>query len=293
MIVATQKKGLGKGLGALFSNDESSENLDTSGVIELDINKIEPSLNQPRKYFEEDSLIELSNSIKQFGIIQPILVKVEGDFYSIIAGERRFRAARLANLSTIPAIIKDYNEVEILQVALIENIQRMDLNPIEEAVCFKKLIDEYFFTQEDIGLKVGKSRAIISMSISLLSLDTRVQDFIIEAKLNRNHGRILLSVTDNDDQFMLANEIVDNNIPAIVAEKLVSDFLQQKKSEDIKTPSLQKNDNKYSYLENDLKSILGTKVSIKDGKNKGKIEIEYYSEDDLDRLLTTLKKIGG
>jgi ParB family transcriptional regulator, chromosome partitioning protein len=293
MIVATQKKGLGKGLGALFSNDESSENLDTSGVIELDINKIEPSLNQPRKYFEEDSLIELSNSIKQFGIIQPILVKVEGDFYSIIAGERRFRAARLANLSTIPAIIKDYNEVEILQVALIENIQRMDLNPIEEAVCFKKLIDEYFFTQEDIGLKVGKSRAIISMSISLLSLDTRVQDFIIEAKLNRNHGRILLSVTDDDDQFMLANEIVDNNIPAIVAEKLVSDFLQQKKSEDIKTPSLQKNDNKYSYLENDLKSILGTKVSIKDGKNKGKIEIEYYSEDDLDRLLTTLKKIGG
>jgi ParB family transcriptional regulator, chromosome partitioning protein len=284
------KKGLGKGLGALIEADNSSNSIySKSGVLQIDITKIEPNKSQPRKYFDEDSLTILADSLKEFGLIQPIIVKEEDGYYSIIAGERRFRAARLAKFDKIPAIIKDYNQVEILQVALIENIQRQDLNAIEEALCFKRLIDEYFFTQEEVASKIGKSRNSISNSLSLLSLDLSVQNFIIENKLTPAHGRSLLQIKDHDKLFDVIDTIIENNLSVKETDRLIKSIVNFTPMQD----NFKHIQNKYKYLESDLKTILGTKVNIKHSKNgdKGKIEIEYYSDDELDRLLNTFKQI--
>lgn len=286
------KKGLGRGLEALIStgpDEVEVQDQDRSGVVEVDILKIEPNSRQPRKYFDEEALRELAESIREFGVIQPIVVKDEGSYYSIIAGERRWRAARLAKLSTVPVIIKDYNDLQILQVALIENIQRKDLNPIEEAACFRRLVDEYFYKREDIAEKIGRSRQYISNMLSLLALDTRVQDFIIEGKLTAFHGRALLLARENPElQYKAADRIIEDGLSARAAEGLIKSMLrapQQMPEKNVTTAD-------YSHAEQDLKTIFGTKVQIKDGKNnKGKIEIEYYSPDDLDRLLGLIKQL--
>ncbi len=282
------RKALGKGIGVLIPTENPENTQDKSGVIEVDINKIEPNKMQPRKYFDEDSLNELAESLKTFGIIQPLIVKEEEGYYSIIAGERRWRAARIAKLKTLPVIIKEYNAVEMLQVALIENIQRKDLNPVEEALCYKRLIDEYFYSQEDVAEKVGKSRSTVSNAISLLNLDERVQNFIIEGKLSVAKGRALLALSNIDFQLELAEKIIDEDLSLKDIEKQIQLINQNSQAKKNNLP--QKNTN-YLQAEQDLKHILGTKVLIKDGKNKGKIEIEYYSNDELDRLMSIFKSI--
>lgn len=300
-----QKKGLGKGLGALLNNieeksekDEKKEkNEKKSGIINIDINKIEPNAGQPRKYFDDESLEGLAESIKSFGIIQPLIVKDEGEYYSIIAGERRWRAARLAKLKEIPVIIKEYNEVETLQIALIENIQRQDLNPIEEAYCYKKLSDEYFFSQEDIANKVGKSRSVISNALVLLNLDSKVQNFIVECKISASHGRALLSIKNPEKQFQLAEQIIEDQMSLRELENEINFFNEylekiklkeyEKEKIDIKKENIEKIS--YKKIESDLQTIFGTKVAIKPGKKKSKIEIEYFSPDELDRLLGIIK----
>lgn len=286
------KKGLGKGLGALIVSNENFIDMDNekrSGVIEVDINRIEPNANQPRKHFEEESLHELASSIKEFGVIQPLLVKKEEGYYSIIAGERRWRAARIAKIEKVPVIIKDYNELETLQVALIENIQRADLNPIEEAYCYKRLSEDFFFTQEDIAQKVGKNRTFISNSMRLLSLDSRVRVFVSENRISMGHARALLPIENPDDQFNIAEEIIENELSVRETEDYVADY---KKNDSAKKADKKPAEkwNEYKSLEDELKTILDTKVSIKGSKNKGKIEIGYYSPEDLDRIILFLRK---
>jgi len=283
------KKALGRGLNALISAHDEPVEEQLSGVVEINVNKIEPNRQQPRKYFDQEALEELAASIEEYGVIQPIIVKNEGSYYSIIAGERRWRAARVAKLEKVPAIIKDYNDLQVLQIALIENIQRADLNPIEEAMCFKRLIDEYFFKQEDIGEKIGRSRQYISNMLNLLQLDPRVQNFIIEGKLTAYHGRILLMAKNNNElQYEMADKIIEEGLSARAAEQIIKNKLEnnkQVKKESVELPKID-----YSRIEEDLKTIFGTKVQIRDGKdNRGKIEIDFYSQEDLDRLLGLIR----
>lgn len=285
------KKGLGKGLNALISetNMEKIESDAASGVLEVDINKVEPNRNQPRKHFDETSLRELAESISEHGILQPLLVNKEAEgYYSIVAGERRWRAARLAKLTHIPIIIKDYSESETLQIALIENLQREDINPIEEALSYKRLMDEFFFRQEDIAGKIGKSRSSVSYCLSLLQLDTRVQELLANKALNPSAAKTLLQLNDGDKQLQAAERIIRDGLSAVQAEKYIKSLIAEE-------PDTGVSDKKpksagYTHLERDLNIILGTKVNIRDGKNKGKIEIEYYSPEDLDRLIGFFKQ---
>jgi len=286
----TTKKGLGKGLGALITQTqtENAPGKDGyTGVLEIDINKIEPNRNQPRKHFDEDALNELADSIREHGILQPLIVTQENEgYYSITAGERRWRAARLAKLTTVPVIIKDYNEPEALQVALIENLQRENINPIEEAVTYKRLIDEFFFRQEDIAAKIGKSRSYVSFCLSLLQLDSRVGDMIAADVISASVGKILLLTDNGDTQFQAARHIAEQELTAAAAKTYIETLLQQNETKTDKKPK----PNIYAHLERDLNYILNTRVSIKDGKNKGKIEIEYHSPEDLDRLIGFFKE---
>jgi len=295
------KRGLGKGLAALInteenlvsrgmSSDENKESQSSSGVLEIDINKIEPNKNQPRKRFEESALEELAQSITEFGIIQPLIVTEKDGFYSIVAGERRWRAARIAKIKTVPVIVKQFDEMETLQIALIENIQRQDLNPIEEALCYQKLSDIFFFRHEDIAAKIGKSRASVSGVLSLLKLDLRVQNFIIEGKLSASQGRKLLDVEDRNTQFEIAEKAIEEGLS--VAQiggiiELIKKALENPEPE--KETKKAQPDAVYKSIEKDLMTILGTKVNIKGKNNKGKIEIEYYSPEELDRLIGIFK----
>jgi len=293
---ALQKKGLGRGLGALIADVEATkeehsgqDKTDKSGVLMIDINRVEPSKQQHRKYFDEEALDQLSESIRSFGVIQPLIVKEENGFYSIIAGERRWRAARRAGLSDVPVIIKEYTETDILQVALIENLQRQDLNPIEEASCYQRLIEEYFFTQDDVASRIGKSRSAISYALRLLELDEQVQSLLIDGKLSSGQGRLLTKVANPKDQLNCANEIAEKDMNLRDTEAFIERYLNpvapKSNSQRIYTQTAA-----YKNLEDDLKSVLGTKVSIHDGKKKGTIAIEYYSKDELDRLILLLRK---
>ncbi|MDR1558348.1 MAG: ParB/RepB/Spo0J family partition protein [Clostridiales bacterium] len=296
---AVLKKGLGRGLGALiadaeFTGEEYAKREDSrkTGVMTVDINRIEPSKQQPRKYFDEEALNQLADSIRTYGIIQPLIVKEENGYYSIIAGERRWRAARRAGLAEVPVLVKDYTETDTLQIALIENLQRQDLNPIEEATCYQKLIEEFFFTQDDVATRIGKSRAAISYAISLLDLDKRVQGFIIESKLSPAHGRLLTKLSEPDAQFMCAESIIERDMNYHDAEILVERCLHPREPKEFSLTHAFVQKASYKKLEDDLKTVLGTKVSINDGKKKGTIAIEYYSKDELDRLILLLRKAG-
>jgi ParB family chromosome partitioning protein len=278
--MAVNLKGLGKGLGALIST-EQVQSVDDSSVVEVNIEDIAPNKNQPRKYFDDELIQELSGSIKEFGIIQPLILKDEGNYYTIIAGERRWRAARLAGLHNIPAIIKDYTELEIIQIALIENIQRQDLNPIEEALCYKRLIDGYFFSVDELSNKVSKSKNSIYTLISLLNLDDIVQNFIISGELSISHARLLLSLDDTTKQRDMAEMIVKSDLSV----REVNDILS---SRNTKVEVKRDNRNVYKETEMELKSLLGSKVNIKDKNNKGKLEIEYSSKEELERIIELL-----
>ncbi len=302
----THKKGLGKGIDALFDKNinnrtegDNNTDIDLDGkniVIEVDINKIEPNKNQPRTGFDEEKIAELAESIKEVGIVQPIVVKKNGDFFMIIAGERRWRAARKAGLKTIPVIIRDYDELKTLEASLIENIQRENLNPLEEAFTYKKFYDEFNFNQETIAKKVGKSRTAITNSMRLLNLDKRVQNFLKENKLSGGHARALLSITDGDLQFDAAEKVIEEGWSVRMTEDFVKKFLentekQNLKNENEKGKKAQPNSEMYSQIAKRLNDILGTKVNIKNGKNKGKIEIEYYSDEELDRIICLFNEI--
>lgn len=301
------KKGLGKGIDVLIpqakeKTKSEKENIRTKEVIKevvkevikevdtIDINRIEPNKNQPRKSFDEDAIHELAESIKQKGIIQPLVVqKSEKNLYTIIAGERRWRAAKIAGLKKIPVVVKNYSNQEIMEIALIENIQREDLNPIEEAKAYQRLIKDYRLKQDEVAEKVSKSRAAITNSLRLLKLDERVQDMVIEGKISSGHARTIITIEDKDKQYMIAQKIFDEKLSVRDVEKLMKALEAPEKPEK-KAP---KNDFVYRDLEQKMKAIMGTQVVIKNkNNNKGKIEIEYYSQAELERIYELLQKIN-
>jgi ParB family chromosome partitioning protein len=283
--MATKKSALGKGLGALIP--EMSNNKEEglkNGIIEVDINEIAPNEEQPRKNFDEEKLNSLADSIREHGIIQPIIVKKEGEYYKIIAGERRWRAARLAGLKKIPVIEKEMTEKDVMEVSLIENLQREDLNPIEEALAYKKLLDEFKLTQEDIAVRIGKSRSAIANSLRLLNLDKRIINYIIDGTLSEGHGKILAGIEDLELQYDIAKKIIDEGLNVRQTESLIKNLNSRKE----KTKQKPKKELYIKDLESRLKAVLGTKVTINKGRKKGKIEIEYYSEEDLQRIINML-----
>lgn len=280
--MAVKKSALGKGLGALIPEvDEAKLNIDKNGILEVDINYIAPNEKQPRKYFDEDKLNALSQSIKEKGVIQPILVTKDGEYYTIIAGERRWRAAKIAGLKKIPVIEKKLSDIEVMEISLIENLQREDLNPMEEAMAYKRLVEDFSLTQEEIANRVGKSRPAIANSLRLLNLDSRVANYIVEGTLSEGHGRMLVSIDKKDLQYEIAKKIIDESLNVRQTERLIKK-LNEKKSVNEKK---EKKDIYIKDIEEKLKNVLGTKVSINKSRKKGKIEIEYYSEDDFQRIL--------
>lgn len=291
-------KGLGKGLDSMIppkrtaraQAQASAANKDAnkSGEVILKINDVEPNKNQPRRTFNEDSLIELSESIKQHGIVQPLVVAKQKDYYEIIAGERRWRAAKIAGLKEVPVIIKDYSPQEIMEVALIENIQREDLNPIEEAKAYKNLIDEYNLKQDQVAEKVSKSRTAVTNALRLLKLDDRVQEMLINESISSGHARALLGLDDTEKQYNIATQIFDEKLSVRETEKLVK---QINRPEQPPKPKKElKNDFVYRDIEEKLKEKIGTKVKInRKTEDKGKIEIEYYSPEELEKILAYFK----
>lgn len=280
------KRGLGKGIDSLIPTDSKLKNEDKSeskSVSMLRISDIEPNKAQPRKMFNEDRLNELAESIKQHGIVEPLIVVKKDDYYEIVAGERRFRAAMIAGLTEVPVVIKDYSTEQIVEIALIENIQREDLNPIEEAKAYKQLIDEFSLKQDEVADKVSKSRTAITNALRLLKLDERVQNMVIEECISSGHARTLLAIENKEEQYDIACMVFDQKLSVRETEKLI------KKLNNKETPKKKiELDNKdiYADFEEKLKQSMGTKVSINRKSNtKGKIEIEYYSETELERII--------
>ena len=304
-MASKSKKGLGRGLGALFDDSKSekssegfdflsdlsdTEIADSDSIKMIKVRDIEPNKDQPRKTFDKEKLEILSSSIATHGIVQPILVKpnINGT-YMIVAGERRWRAAKLAKIKEVPCVIRQLDEPAVMEIALIENLQREDLNPIEEAEGYRRLMETCELTQEEVAEKVGRSRSAVANSLRLNNLSERVKQMVIDGKLSQGHARALLSITDDNEQFELAKFIIEKGLNVRQVEKLVSDTSENKKKP--KTKQVTGMMKKYfSEVENDLGSRLGTKVKISEGANKGKIEIEYYSKDDLERILFELKK---
>lgn len=308
--MAAKKSGLGRGLDALFpektvqskhqeikklnnmtespvSQEKEGKN---NGVMMVKISKVEPNREQPRKKFDEDSLLELSESIKQYGILQPLLVSDKKDYYEIIAGERRWRAAKLAGIKEVPIIIREFSSQETVEISLIENIQREDLNPVEEAMAYKRLIDEFHLKQDEIAERVSKSRTAVTNSLRLLKLDPRVQNMVIEEMITAGHARAILGISDPDTQEMVASRVFDHKLSVRETEELVKKILNpSKKKEKISNTA---EDAVYESLEEKMKGITGTRVFIRRKKNnKGKIEIEYYSRDDLERIIDLFESI--
>ena len=297
-----KKKGLGKGLDSLIPDNKSMKSVTSektveskedaaakSGVQVMKINEVEPNRDQPRKNFDEDALLELSDSIKQFGVLQPLLVRKRKDYYEIIAGERRWRAAKLAGVKEVPVIEKEYTDQEILEIGLIENIQRENLNPIEEAIAYKRLLKEFNLKQDEVAERVSKSRTAVTNSMRLLKLSDKVQQMIIDDMISTGHARALLAIDDPELQYTLANKIFDEKLSVRETEKLVKEIKNPKKPKE-KNPVA--NSFIYQDLEEKMKSVFGTKVSIASkGKGKGKIEIEYYSDDELEHLFDMMMSI--
>ncbi len=298
------KKGLGKGLDSLITDKvspkpasvrsiERPKSTHAADAVLVNIQKVEPNREQPRRKFDEDALLELSESIKQYGVLQPLLVQEKLDYYEIVAGERRWRAAKLAGLKEIPVIIKKLTRQEIMEISLIENIQREDLNPIEEAQAFKRLLSEFHLKQDEVAERVSKSRTAVTNSMRLLKLNEKVQQMVIDEMISTGHARALLGIDDPERQYIIAQKIFDEKLSVRDTEKLVkslqADFKKKKEEKSKPDP---KREAIYRDLEEQMKGILGTKVSIhqKDEK-KGKLEIEYYSQDELDRIIDMIRTI--
>ncbi|MTK06103.1 MAG: ParB/RepB/Spo0J family partition protein [Hungatella sp.] len=311
-----KRTGLGKGLGAIFGDEvmESAaeeqemrnhkeaehttpvpekEKVDseTGKELFLKISMVEPNHNQPRKEFREEALVELAESMKEYGVLQPLLVQKKGDYYEIIAGERRWRAAKLAGLKEVPVVIREYTKQQSMEIALIENVQREDLNPIEEARAYSILMQEFGLKQEEIAARVAKNRVTITNSMRLLKLDERIQEMLIQDQISSGHARALLAVEDGDLQYQLAGKIVAENMSVREVEKLVKSLSKKKEPKEVR-----EEDESISLifreLEDRMKTAMGTKVSInRKDKNKGRVEIEYYSEAELERIVELLESI--
>ena len=291
------KRGLGKGLDSLIPTNvmmesevkhatvstASSAEEGKDGTLMVKLSKVEPNREQPRKNFDEDSLQELAESLKQFGMLQPILVQNRGDYYEIVAGERRWRAAKLAGIKEVPIIVKDYTDQEIVEISLIENIQREDLNPIEEAQAYKRLLTEFHLKQDEVAERVSKSRTAVTNSMRLLKLCDEVQKMVVDDMISTGHARALISIEDPEEQYLIAQKIFDEKLSVREVEKLVKDLH--------KPPKPPKEENKtlqaiYQEISERLKQSLSTKVSVSAKQNgAGKIEIEFYNHEDLERLL--------
>lgn len=284
----SKKFGLGKGLNALIPEDleldkgikDNTNN--TSNLI--DINLIRSNQEQPRKSFDNERIMELSESIKHHGIVQPIILKKESDQYVIVAGERRWRAAKLAGVKEVPAIVMELSDKEVLEISLIENIQRQDLNSIEEAVAYKKLISEFNLTQDELSKRLGKSRVSITNTLRLLNLSENVQQYLIEGVISEGHGRALLAIDDSELQYELAQKVIDDKLSVRELELQIKKMKNSNENKLAKTNS-KANSPYYKDITERLQNYFGTKVNINDNNNKGKIEIEYYSEEDLQRIL--------
>lgn len=308
--MAVKRNGLGKGLDSLIPDksdkigkssgknvekkseiDESKKETEKSGTGEMmvKINQVEPNRDQPRKDFDEDALLELSDSIKQFGVLQPLLVQKKKDYYEIIAGERRWRAAKLAGVKEIPVIVKDFTEQEVVEISLIENIQRENLNPIEEAMAFKRLLEEFNLKQDEVAERVSKSRTAVTNSMRLLKLSDRVQQMIIDDMITTGHARALLAIDDEEQQYILATKVFDEKLSVRETEKLVKSLKNPKKP-----VAKEKIEHMFVYddIVDKMKNVMGTKVNINAKANgKGKIEIEYYSEEELERIYDLIMSI--
>ena len=302
--------GLGKGLDALIPNKAGGPSKEPakktrSAVVKKDkptekdnpaaeqlvkISSVEPNLNQPRRHFDEDALLELSESIKQYGVLQPLLVSDKKDYFEIIAGERRWRAAKMAGLKEVPVVVKEFTDQEIVEISLIENIQREDLNPIEEAMAYKRLMEEFHLKQDEIADRVAKSRTAVTNSMRLLKLSSKVQEMVIADMISAGHARALLGISDEALQETTAMKVFDEKLSVRETEKLVKNLVSPAKK--VKTERNTAEDAIYESLEEKMKGIMGTKVSIQRKKNnKGKIEIEYYSRDELERIIDLFESI--
>ncbi len=292
------KKGLGKGIESLIQN-QISDMIEESVKEEkpdtyLKVSMIDPNRNQPRKVFDENAMEELSDSIKKYGVIQPLIVRKQGSRYEIIAGERRWRAAKMAGLREVPVIIKNYTDQEIVEISLIENIQRENLNPIEEALAYQTLIKEFHLRQEDVAVRVSKSRTFITNTMRLLKLDERVQNMLSETMITSGHARALLAIENHDLQYETAMKVYDEGMSVRDVEKLVKRLStpQNRQKEELEHDNHEQYRVIYENAENRLKSIMGTKVNIKNKKdNQGKIEIEYYSLEELERIMELFDRI--
>ncbi len=280
-----KKMGLGKGIDSLFSQETSV--YPEGSIVELNITQVEPNANQPRKTFDDEKLEVLAESIRQHGLIQPIIVtKPVNDRYTIVAGERRWRAAKRAGLTKISAVIKDYNKKTVTEVALIENLQREDLNPIEEALGYKDLIEEHHLTQEEISGIIGKSRSAIANSMRLLSLEPELQQHLISGEISEGHARAALSLEGFVLREFFINRIIEDGLNVRQAEKLAKELQKEPKPQKVKETTAY--DIELKRIQSNLESQLGTKVKITNGNKKGKIEIEYYGNEDLERILNLL-----
>ena len=305
-----KKRGLGKGLGAIFGDDiveevvekketgSSGKKGDTSAEpeaqkeITVKLSKIEPNREQPRKSFNEEQLAELADSIKKFGVLQPLLVQKKKDIYEIIAGERRWRAAKLAGLKEVPVVIREYSPQQAMEIALIENVQRENLNPIEEALAYQKLMQEFQLKQEEIAERVSKNRTTITNSMRLLNLTKEVQQMLVEGRITSGHARALLAVEDPAAQLELARKIEQERLSVRETEKAVK-LLGREKKEKKKAAEDEALELAFKDLEERMKSVMGTKVNInRKDRSKGKIEIEYYSEAELERIVQLIESIG-
>ncbi len=300
------KKGLGKGLGALLGGDLTEETkkeepqekivvetkiVEVPKEVYLKISMIEPNQEQPRKEFNQEQLEELAESIRNYGVLQPIMVQKKGDLYEIIAGERRWRAAKMAGLKEVPVIIRDFDRQKKMEISLIENVQRSDLNPIEEAMAYRQLIEEFGLKQEEIAERVSKNRATIANSLRLLKLDPRIQELLVQGAISNGHARALLAIEDLEQQYAAAELIVKNGLSVREVEKLVKSLLKPARE---KEPKKEERDLSFIFqdLEERMKSIMGTKVMIhRKDKSKGRIEIEYYSEAELERIVELIESI--
>ncbi|MBS5324508.1 MAG: ParB/RepB/Spo0J family partition protein [Lachnospiraceae bacterium] len=312
--MTVRKGGLGRGLDAMISEtavkpktavtkkaavrttkvtkkDTEEKVKEEGSVLIVKMTQIEPNRSQPRKQFDEDALLELSESIKQFGVLQPLLVQKKGDYYEIIAGERRWRASKLAGLKEVPVILKDFSEQETVEISLIENIQRENLNPIEEAAAYKRLMEEFHLKQDVIAERVSKSRTAVTNSMRLLKLDERVQQMLVDEMLTTGHARALLAIENKDEQHAAAVKVFDEKLNVRETEKLVKLLLNPAEPK----PEKEKNsaeDLVYEQLEEKIKGIIGSKVAIRrKNRDKGKIEIEYYSQEELERIVELLETV--
>lgn len=292
------KKGLGKGLGSLFDEHNiiddivTQETSSNNGITKIKLSLIEPNKNQPRKTFDEEKIEILSNSIKENGLIQPIIITPsKNGMYKIVAGERRWRASKKAGLKEIPAVVRDYSDEEVAEIALIENLQREDLNPIEEALGYKTLLEEFNLTQELISKRIGKSRSAVANSMRLLSLEKQIQKLLVSGDISSGHARAILSIEDNELRLALSKRIIEDNLNVRQTEALAKQL--QKKPPVKKAAKKSAYDIELDKIQNTLSSSLGTKVKITHTDKKGKIEIEYYGNDDLERILNLINYSGN